>query len=158
MNLNDPDLCRTCKRGVGASSYVKVLLIWRPEKHEEGLARVIEAPRGARLFANDVEVATVIANRVSPMQYQGWVWSTGNEPSEKFPFKIPRANTYKHPVEDFEVAKLRCKTWVKKKLEEVRTSQGDGKLDPHTDPVLPQPLHTCDTPVVEDPNRERATG
>jgi hypothetical protein len=129
VNLEDPDLCGTCRRGVGSPSFFKILLVWRPERHEEGLARVIEAPRGVNLFANGVEVASIIAYRVprsestngpeSP-QYEGWVWSAGIEPSEKLPFKLPRVNTCNHPVADLDVAKAKCKAWVKKKLEEAR--------------------------------------
>ena len=57
-----------------------------------------------------------------PPQYKGWVWSAGNEPSEKLPFRIPRANTCRNPVDDLEVAKAKCKAWVKKKLEEARAA------------------------------------
>jgi hypothetical protein len=126
VNLEDPDLCGTCRRGVGAPSFFKILLVWRPERHEEGLSRVIEAPRGVNLFANGVEVASIISYRLPPSgadeppQYKGWIWSAGNEPSEKLPFKLPRANTCGHPVDDLEVAKAKCKAWVKKKLEEAR--------------------------------------
>jgi hypothetical protein len=128
VDLNDPDLCGTCKRGVGAPTFVKILLIWRPERHEEGLARVIEPPRGANLFANGVEVASIIAYRLPPSgadeppRYEGWVWNAGNEPSEKLPFRIPKVNTCKHPVLDLEVAKAKCKAWVKKKLDEARAA------------------------------------
>lgn len=141
VNLDDPDLCRTCKRGVVAPTFVKILLVWRPERHEEGLARVIEPPRGANLFANGVEVANILSYRLPPSgadeppRYKGWIWNAGSEPSEKLPFRVPRANTCKHPVDDLDVAKAKCKAWVKKKLEEAReaSSVQNSTVEPHGD-------------------------
>ena len=104
------------------------------KKQRELTAKLLTSPlEGEPLELLDVgiEVASIIAYRVprsesiegpeSP-RYEGWVWSAGTEPSEKLPFKLPRVNTCNHPVADLEVAKAKCKAWVKRKLEEARES------------------------------------
>lgn len=133
VDLNDPDLCCTCKRGIESPTFFKFLMVWRNERHEEGLARITESPRGVNLFVNGVEVANIIANRIAPLKYEGWIWYTTHEPCEKLPFEIPRKNTSGHPVATLEDAKTECKAYIKKKLEEARgvgsVAEGVSKKD-----------------------------
>jgi hypothetical protein len=136
VDLEDPDLCSTCRIGVRVPTFIKILLVWRPERHETGLARITESPRGATLYANGVEVANVMANRTAPMEYKGWFWVARNEASEKLPFEVPSKNTCHRPTDDLEVAKAECKAYMKRKLGEARDAFLAGSVQGGVQPAL----------------------
>jgi hypothetical protein len=135
VDLTDPDLCSTCRIGVRKPNFFKIILVWRPENHETGLARITESPRGATLYANGIEVANVMANRIAPMEYKGWFWVARNEASEMLPFEMACKNTCHRPTDDLEVAKAECKAYVKRKLGEAREAFLAGSVQAGVQPA-----------------------
>lgn len=98
----------------------KYRLIWSKQPNQQGLARVGQAPRGAILKVNGVEVGHVYANSVGFHSYLGWYWTAchGNLASDTKDIPvIPLQNTYKTPDNDLEFAKASCEAYVREVLD-----------------------------------------
>jgi hypothetical protein len=119
-DVHADDLCVGCRRSMKSPSRIKLLLAWRPEKHETGLARVIESPRGFDLYVNKTHVASVQANRVEGRQYKGWFWYARLDPTEEFPLTVKLKNTSNHPADSVEDAKKACRSYVTAELNRSR--------------------------------------
>ena len=93
-------------------------LTWSKQPSERGLASVCQAPRGANLKVNGIEIGAVRPKLVDWRTWDGWYWYARIPSSLVGGDEGVYHNSSDNPDETIEQAKVACETWVREWLQQ----------------------------------------